>query len=131
MSNSSDSITIVGRFLEDYNTRLGASFDILDIVQSHGLITHVQKKHPAMVGYMSNIADILQNPDYIGMNPTVPDSIELVKVYSDNILVAIKLDTSNDTSNDASNGYYYIASLYDITTAKLNKRISNGRLIKY
>ncbi len=123
MSNSSDPITVVGRFLEEYNTRLGASFDILDIVQSHGLITHVQKNHPAMVGYMSNIADILQNPDYIGMNPTVPDSIELVKVYSDNILVAIKLD--------ASNGYYYIASLYDITTAKLNKRIINGRLIKY
>ena len=123
MPESNESVMIVGQFTCEYNTYLGTSLPLLDIVQSQGLSIHVQKRHPNMVVYLNNISDILSSPDYIGMNPKEPDSIELVKVYSDNILLAIKLDKNNN--------YYYISSLYDITPAKLNKNLNNGRLKSY
>lgn len=115
-----NNIVIVGKFREDYNKALGLDFPILDIVQSAGLCKHIEKHHPKIIGYINCISAILSAPDYIGTNPNVPDSIELVKRYEDNILLAIKLDISNER--------YYIASLYDITSAKLEKNISSGRL---
>lgn len=114
-----DNLSRIGKFKQDYNKNLNTNMPCLDIMQSSGLIKHIQKRHPNQVQYLSNINDILNNPDYIGMNPNQPDSIELIKVYADNILIAIKLDSSN--------GYYYIASLYDITQSKINSGLKSGR----
>lgn len=118
-----DSLAKVGIFKQEYNNNLNTNLPCLDIMQSSGLIKHIQKRHPNQIQYLSNIQDILNNPDYIGMNPKQPDSIELIKVYADNILIAIKLDNSN--------GYYYIASLYDVTQSKINSGLNSGRIKKY
>lgn len=118
-----DSLTKVGVFKQEYNNNLNTNFPCLDIMQSSGLITHIQKRHPTQLQYVSNIQDILDNPDYIGMNPNQPNSIELIKAYGDNILIALKLDNSK--------GYYYIASLYDVTQSKINSGINSGRIKIY
>lgn len=116
----SDKLFKVGEFVQKYNDNLNTNLPCLDIMQSQGLSKHISKRHPNQVQYLNNIQDILTNPDYIGINPKEPNSIELVKAYTDNILIAIKLDKSND--------YYYIASLYDVSQAKINNRINSNRL---
>ena len=72
---------------------------------------------------LQQIPTIIQSPDYIGKNPREPNSIELVKKLSDNIMVCIKLDTQN--------GYLYVASVYNISQGKVNNRLNSGRLKRY
>lgn len=114
---------IVGKYKEEYNKQLNINLPIDDIYQSDGLIKHIQKQHKGFESYMSDIPDIIENPDYIGVNPKEPDSVELIKVLKDNILVAVKLDKKNN--------YLYVASLYDISNAKLQNRLNSGRIKAY
>ena len=113
----------IGTFKQEYNQKLNTNLPCLKIVQSKGLEKHILKRHSNQVHYLNRVKEILENPDYIGSNSKEPDSIELIKIYEDNILIAIKLDYSN--------GYYYLASLYDISEGKINNRLNSGRLKKY
>ena len=92
-----------------------------DIFRSDGLQLHIERQHPGCVQYLSRLPEIISNPDYIGSSPKeTGDSFELVKVFDDNIQIGIKLDADAD--------YWYVATLYDITEAKLRHRIESGRL---
>lgn len=92
-------------------------------MQSDGLIKHIQKRHPDCMKYFNQIQTILAKPDYIGVNPNEKDvSFEAVKVLSENILIGIKIH--------ASGNYFYVATLFKITEAKLRKNVANGRLLK-
>lgn len=110
----------VGAYREIFNFLTDQQLPLLDIVQSTGLEKHILKRHPNYIEYMDKIPEILLIPDYIGHNPKEPESIELVKVYEDNIQIAVKLDSTND--------YYYVASLYEISNKKLSERLHSGRL---
>ncbi len=112
----------IGEYQESFNKQLDISLPTGTIYRSSRLINHIQRRHPDFVGYMDKLPEILLNPDYIGKNPKEPDSMELVKVFDDNILVAIKLDIKNN--------YLYVASLYNISDGKLHNRIHSGRLKK-
>lgn len=116
-------ITEVGEYIEKFNVLTEQDLPLLKIVQSSGLEIHVKKRHPDCIKYLTEIPNIIKEPDYIGHNPKEPHSIELVKVYSDNVQVAIKLDISK--------GYYYIASVYEIKPQRLKKGIFSGRLKPY
>lgn len=71
--------------------------------------------------YLLKISEIIEQPDYIGINPNeIGTSFELVKSYDDIIQLEIKLDELN--------GYLYVATLYTITPSKLQHNINNGRL---
>lgn len=120
-----DKMIKVGEYKQAFNTLLGLSYDLLDIYRSKGLPSHmVSRKHFKALKYIDNIPDIIGNPDYIGINPNEGEnSIELVKTYRDNIIIGIKLDTNNQ--------YYYIATMFDIPQAKLDRSIHAGRLKKY
>lgn len=72
---------------------------------------------------LSDIPVTIQDPDYIGHNPKESDSIELVKVIQQNVMVCVKLDSKN--------GYLYVASIYTISGSKLRNRLNSGRLKKY
>lgn len=113
----------VGEYQESFNEQLEISLPAGIIYRSSRLINHIQRRHPAFVEYMDKLPEILSEPDYIGQNPKEPNSIELVKMFEDNILVAVKLDTKKD--------YLYVASLYDISDGKLHNRIHSGRLKKF
>lgn len=93
------------------------------VYQSNGLIVHIQKRHPNIVNQMHLIPDILANPDYVGKDPSKPNSMELVKVYNDNLLISITLDPDEE--------YLYVSTIYDINQSKLVRRVNSGRLIPY
>ncbi len=113
-----DNLKIIGQFNKVFNDILSADFPLIPICKSDGLKKHVEKRHPHCAPYLDNIEDILNSPDYIGTKDAT--SIELIKVYDNNVLLALQIDKSND--------YFYIASLYDISDAKLNNRLHSGRL---
>ncbi|MBR7926928.1 hypothetical protein KBI51_01910 [Aerococcaceae bacterium zg-ZUI334] len=106
-----------------YEKLVGLPIEVDKVSVSDGLIKHIQKRHPNMIRYIDDIGYILNNPDYLGFNANQPsDSFECIKVLSDNVLVAVKLDSKN--------GYYYVASIYDVKDSKLAHMVRNGRLIR-
>lgn len=116
-------LTDVGTYNALFNKILGISLPCKKIYKSKGLVTHIEKKHANCLAYLGHIPDIIKNPDYIGTNAKEPNSIEVIKRYDKNILVAIKLDTRND--------YYYVASLYAISEGKLLRRLHSKRIKIY
>lgn len=94
------------------------------IFNKKNLIKHMKKSnHENCLQYVDKISEIISNPDYIGRNKHIGGkSLEVIKIYLDNVLLAIKYDSKRD--------YYYIASLYDITNSKLSHMINNNRVRK-
>lgn len=116
-------LSVVGEYTETFNDLTAAALPCGPIYMSEGFSVHIQKRHPGHVKYIERVPEIITSPDYIGCNPKEPDSIELVKVLDENILLAIKLDKKQD--------YLYVASLYDVNTSKIERRLSGGRLKAY
>ncbi len=94
------------------------------IYQSSGLKKHIIKRHSGYEQYLKFLPAIISSPDYIGVNPNEKGtSFELVKKFSENIQIGIKLDISNN--------YLYVATLHPITESKLQHGLDNGRLKKF
>lgn len=117
-----DNLFEVGQYTDDFNTLAGAHLPCGSIYQSKGLIKHTQRRHPEQVGRIYDIPAVIQSPDFIGVNPKEPDSVELVKRMDGNVMVCVKLDRKND--------YLYVATVFEITEAKLQNRLNSGRLKK-
>ena len=110
-----ENILKVGKYNTKFNDILGLKIDELDIYRSKGLPTHmVKSKHFKALKYIDYIPNIIELPDYIGVNPNKDrtESIELIKRYKDNILVGIKLDEEN--------GYLYVSTMHDIQERKIS-----------
>ncbi|WP_195854837.1 PBECR2 nuclease fold domain-containing protein [Aerococcus mictus] len=104
-------------------SQLGINVATRNVYMSKGLITHLKKRnHHNVLKYVDYVSSFIEDPDYIGNNPKVPNSFECIKILDENILVAVKLDKKGD--------YFYIASMYEITDAKLHRNIKSGRLKK-
>lgn len=105
---------------------LGTNYENVDIkIDDVGLKKHIEKRqHHEALKYYDSIQEILDNPDYIGINPNEKDkSLEYVKVYEDNILIGVKIHPSNH--------FFYIPSMYKITDRKLQNRLYSQRLIPF
>ncbi|MHC1748212.1 MAG: hypothetical protein AB9856_07470 [Cellulosilyticaceae bacterium] len=113
----------VGEYNQKFNDLLSCTLPVVDIMQSVGLEVHIRNRHPNCVNYIGKIGEIIEAPDYVGINKKEPSSIELVKKYDDHILIAIKLDKD-------SNGLY-VASLYEVKDSKISKRLHSGRLKRF
>lgn len=121
----SNKLTKVGKYNTKFNDILGIKLDCLDIYKSKGLIAHlIKRKHDEYIKYIDCIPDIIRNPDYIGINPNEnnTDSIELIKRYDNNVMIGIKLDKDNK--------YFYVASMYDVSESKIQRRLHSGRIKK-
>lgn len=113
----------VGLYPQKFNDVSGANLPCIDILKSVGFYKHVLKKHCEYIGYIEFIPEIINSPDYIGINPKIPNSIELIKLYDEHILVSIELDTDDN--------YLFVSSLYNIEDSKLQRRLHSGRLKKF
>ena len=81
----------------------------------------LKRKHYKCLKYIDYIPDIISDPDYIGINPNENDiSIEMIKRYSDNVLVGIKLDSDGE--------YLYVSTMHDIQESKISRRLFSGRI---
>ena len=93
-----------------------------NVYLSLGAEFHILRGHPQdYENYFNRISEIISNPDYIGKNPLLPNSIELVKIFNDIVLVSIAINIG---------GFLYISSMYSIGEHQLNSRIRNNRLIR-
>lgn len=113
------------RVTKNIKQKLNIKTDVEKIIISNGLKSHMLKsKHDKAVKYISEIENIITNPDYIGVNPREKGtSLEYLKVFDDNILLAVKLDIKRN--------YFYTASMYEVTEAKLKSMLRSGRIKKY
>lgn len=119
-----DKMIVVGMYQEEFNKILNIELPIGAIYQSKGLPTHmVKRKHYKCLKYIDNISEIIENPDYIGINPNESNSIELIKKLKDNVLVGIKLDPDEN--------YFYISTMHDVQESKIERRLHSGRLKKF
>ena len=122
----SENILKVGKYNTKFNDILGLNIEEVDIYRSKGLPNHmVKSKHFKALKYIDYIPDIIDTPNYIGINPNEDGtkSIELIKRYKDNILVGIKLDEEN--------GYLYVSTMHDIQEGKINRRLYSGRIKEF
>ena len=104
---------------------LGLEIDLSEIEYSkHGLKRHLEKrKHYDVLKYVDKISDIIENPDYVGINTNGKKlALEYVKCYKKNILLALKVNKTKDK--------FFIVSMYSINDYKLNSRKFSGRLKK-
>ena len=114
---------IVGVYTEKFNELTGQQIVCGNIYQSDGLYKHIQKRHPDCLDDIDSIPLIISCPDYIGHNPREPESVELVKRLEANLMVCVKLDIKEN--------YLYVASLFEISEAKIESRLQSGRLTKF
>lgn len=112
----------VGEFHQKLNDKTGSNLPLQKIYRSKGFPTHlISKKHFNCLKHIDDIPEIIESPDYIGINPNeTGHTIELIKVFNKNILIGIKL---NDDE-----GYLYISTMHEIQESKLNRRLHSGRI---
>ncbi|ALS80296.2 hypothetical protein AUO94_08960 [Planococcus kocurii] len=117
---------LVGKIDRDKINRLtGIAFLEEEVFIYPGAIKHINRNHPLVWNqYKNELPSILLNPDYIGKNPTVPNSVELYKFVSQQLLLAVKLDPS---------GYLFVSTFYVLDNAehKIKKRLASGRIQLY
>lgn len=115
----------VGKYDHRFNEILGIKLDELEIYRSKGLPVHmIKRKHYNCLKYIDYIPDIIKSPDYIGVNPNESgESIELIKRYKDNVMMGIKLDSSEE--------YFYISTVHDIQESKIMRRLHSGRIKEF
>ena len=113
----------VGKYDNKFNEILGIEIAEVEIYRSKGLPAHMLKsKHQNCLKYIDYIPDIIENPDYVGVNPNEKEnsSFELIKRYKDNILIGIKLDKDGD--------YLYVATMHEVQESKIIRRLDSGRI---
>ena len=115
----------VGQYNSKFNDILGINIESLEIYRSKGLPSHiVKRKHYKCLKYFDYIPDIILEPDYIGINPNEQGiSIELIKRYSDNVMIGIKLDTEGE--------YLYVSTMIDVQESKISRRLNSGRIKEF
>ena len=120
-----DDLVPVGKYDIRSNDVLGIQLEELQIYRSKGLPAHIiKRKHFNCLKYIDYIPEIIENPDYIGVNPNESGiSIELIKGYKDNVMIGIKLDVDGN--------YLYVSTMHDVQQSKIDRRLHSGRLKKY
>ena len=118
-----EDLTVVGEYIQRFNDLTDQDLPCGAIYQSRGLETHVKRHHASEIDLINHIPTVIKNPEYIGKHPTEPNSIELIKQIDKNAMVCIKLDIKEN--------YLYVASVFSISSGKLNNRLNSGRLQKY
>lgn len=113
----------VGVYCQRYNELTNQTLPCGDVWQSSGLYQHIHKRHPGKEALLKAVPEILEQPTYVGKNPNEANSIELVKEYDENVMVCIKLSQKEQK--------LYVASVFEVSKAKIEKRIQSGRLKKY
>ena len=83
----------VGKYDLRYNELLSIDIEELDIFRSKGLPAHmVKRKHFNCLKYIDYLPEIIENPDYVGVNPNENDKSITLKVNDGNAVGAtIKL----------------------------------------
>lgn len=120
--NEKEGLLRVGKYNLKFNEILGIDIKDYEIYRSKGLPSHmVKRRHFNCLKYIDYIPDIILKPDYIGVNPNEQGlSLELIKRYTDNVLIGIKLDAEEE--------YLYVSTMHDVQETKISRRLHSGRI---
>ena len=88
----------VGFLSKNIINYVGANLPEKEIILTKEVDTHIKNSHPNDYIYLNNIEDIINFPDYVGINSKHPNSMEFIKIMGDNILVAVRLSDNNGVS---------------------------------
>lgn len=86
---------------------------------------HMEKKHSHDHYYYHHLLpNIIENPDYVGIEPK-NNSIEYIKEVSidPNVIIKIAIRVS-------SNGKYFVRTMYNISDHKIQSALNKGYLFK-
>ena len=86
---------------------------------------HMEKKHSHDYYYYHHLLpNIIENPDYVGIEPK-NNSIEYIKEVSidPNVIIKIAIRVS-------SNGKYFVRTMYNISDHKIQNALNKGYLFK-
>lgn len=85
---------------------------------------HMEKKHSHDYYYHHLLPNIIENPDYVGIEPK-NNSIEYIKEVSidPNVIIKIAIRVS-------SNGKYFVRTMYNISDHKIQSALNKGYLFK-
>lgn len=86
---------------------------------------HMEKKHSHDYYYYHHLLpNIIENPDYVGIEPK-NNSIEYIKEVSidPNVIIKIAIRVS-------SNGKYFVRTMYNISDHKIQSALNKGYLFK-
>ncbi|MGE7219623.1 PBECR2 nuclease fold domain-containing protein [Priestia koreensis] len=94
-----------------------------EVLMPPGVLKHLHRRGhwTDFMNYYQDIPNMIASPDYAGQNPKEPDSVELYKIMSDHVLLAIKL---NPTTGLFLGSFYTL----DNGTDKIDKRLRTGRI---
>ena len=98
-------IVKVGEFSLDVINTLGLDIQVeTGIYLSDDSCNHIKKSHPEAYRYISEIADILASPDYIGYNVR-KNTVDFIR--ADNVRICVPVRPSSD-------GIYFVRSLFKL-----------------
>lgn len=111
----------IGKITQTVINALGLNIPVdTPIYISDTNIAHMQSSHPNdYQKYGADISDILNHPDYVGINPG-DNSLEYTKEYlinNDYVKVAVRVSSSN---------IFYARSLYVLNPNRVKNYISKG-----
>lgn len=115
----------IGTITKNVKKMLSLTSDVSKIfIDNENFKKHlIKRNHQNMISHIPKISQYLKNPDYVGVNQREKGvSLEYIVQVEPNILIAVKLDSKN--------GYFYVATMHEISQLKLTQRIRNGRLQK-
>lgn len=120
-----ENLLVVGNYNQAFNEILDIDIKYDTIYRSKGLPAHILKSnHAKCLKYIDYIPEIINNPDYIGINPNEEGkTIELVKRYKNNVLLGIKVDKDKE--------YLFVSTMFDISESKIQRRLHSGRLKEF
>jgi hypothetical protein len=97
-----------------------------EVYMPPGVLKHLKKKGhwQDFMKYHQDIPHMISNPDYAGQNPKEPGTVELYKVMSDHVLLAIKM--SPDTG-------LFLGSFYTLDNGakKIQGRLRTQRIYPF
>lgn len=97
-----------------------------EVYMPPGVLKHLQKRGHwnDFLQYYQDIPHIIANPDYAGQNPKEPGTIELYKIMSDHVLLAIKMNPTTGL---------FLGSFYTLDNGanKIQKRLRVGRIFPF
>lgn len=118
----------IGRIPKGVSAIVGFSYSG-NVYASPGVLKHIRKRHSKQLSKKilcnleSTIKDIIQSPHFVGVNVSSKGiSLELIKKIDLPILLALDIDKKQN--------YIYVASMYPISSSKVENRIHNGKLMK-
>lgn len=97
-----------------------------EVYMPPGVLKHLQRRGhwDDFLQYYPDIPHIISTPDYAGQNPKEPGTIELYKIMSDHVLLAIKMNPNTGL---------FLGSFYtlDNGASKIQKRLRTGRIFPF